>query len=229
MIFGILWKMIYQMNKTEEKALNYLKENKKDFLDKYLDGYKVQDIKTAIFTAGASGAGKTEYAISRKEKEPFLLHMDIDDIRDFFTSIGYNGTNSSDYQRPASKGVNWLFDRASKKGYSFILDSNFAEATIAQSNIQRLLDKEYIVEINYIFRDIEKSFEFAKKRELITRRKVPLEVVKRSFKNSFDTTLLIKSIFNDAIILNLIDRENDIIHEDIDENQFFDLLKKEIV
>ena len=217
------------MNKIEEKALNYLKENKKDFLDKYLDGYKVQDIKTAIFTAGASGAGKTEYAISRKEKESFLLHMDIDDIRDFFTPIGYNGTNSSDYQRPASKGVNWLFDRASKKGYSFILDSNFAEVTIAQSNIQRLLDKEYIVEINYIFRDIEKSFEFAKKRESITKRKVPLEVVKRSFKNSFDTTLLIKSIFNDAIILNFIDRENDIIHEDIDENQFFDLLKKEIV
>ena len=217
------------MNKIEEKALNYLKENKKDFLDKYLDGYKVQDIKTAIFTAGASGAGKTEYAISRKEKESFLLHMDIDDIRDFFTPIGYNGTNSSDYQRPASKGVNWLFDRASKKGYSFILDSNFAEVTIAQSNIQRLLDKEYIVEINYIFRDIEKSFEFAKKRESITKRKVPLEVVKRSFKNSFDTTLLIKSIFNDAIILNFIDRENDIIHEDIDANQFFDLLKKEIV
>ena len=42
----------------------------------------MQDIKTAIFTAGASGAGKTEYAISKKEKEPFLLHMDIDDIRD---------------------------------------------------------------------------------------------------------------------------------------------------
>ena len=221
--------MIYQMNKTEEKALNYLKENKKDFLDKYLDGYKVQDIKTAIFTAGASGAGKTEYAISRKEKEPFLLHMDIDDIRDFFTPIGYNGTNSSDYQRPASKGVNWLFDRASKKGYSFILDSNFAEATIAQSNIQRLLDKGYVVEINYIFRNIQKSFEFAKKREFITKRRVPLGKVQSSFKNSFDTTLFIKKAFKETIILNLIDRENDTIHSDIDENQFFDLLKKEII
>ena len=55
-----------------------------------------------------------------------------------------------------------------------------------------------------------------------------LEVVQRSFKNSFDTTLFIKSIFKEAIILNLIDRENDIIHEDIDENEFFDLLKEEI-
>jgi UDP-N-acetylglucosamine kinase len=217
------------MSNIEEIALEYLKENKKDFLNKYLDGFKEQDIKTAIFTAGASGAGKTEYAVSRKEKEPFLLHIDIDEIRDFFTPIGYNGTNSSDYQRPSSKGVNWIFDRATKKGYSFILDSNFAESSIAQSNIQRLLDKEYVIEINYIFRNIEKSFEFAKKRESITKRKVPLEVVKNSFKNSFDTTLFIKSIFKETIILNLIDRENDIIHEDIDENQFFDFLKEEIV
>ena len=217
------------MNEIEEKALEYLKENKKEFLNNYLDGFKTQNIKTAIFTAGASGAGKTEYAISRKEKEPFLLHMDIDEVRNFFSSVGYNGTNSSDYQRPSSKGVNWIFDRATKKGYSFILDSNFAESSIAQSNIQRLLDKEYVIEINYIFRNIEKSFEFAKKRESITKRKVPLEVVKSSFKNSFDTTLFIKSIFKKTIILNLIDRENDIIHEDIDENQFFDFLKEEVV
>lgn len=217
------------MDKTEEQALNYLKDNKKDFFKKYLNGYEVQDIKTAIFTAGASGAGKTEYAISRKEKEPFLLHMDIDEIRDFFSPIGYDGSNSSDYQKPASKGINWLFDRATKKGYSFILDSNFAETTIAQSNIQRLLDKGYVIEINYIFRDIQKSFEFAKKRESITKRKVPLDVVKSSFKNSFDTTLLIKSIFKDAIILNIFDRENDIIYEDVDEKQFYILLAGEIL
>lgn len=91
------------------------------------------------------------------------------------------------------------------------------------------MDKEYDIEINYIFRDIDKSFEFAKKREFITKRNVPLEIVQRSFKNSFDTTLFIKSIFKEAIILNLIDRENDIIHEDIDENQFFVLLKEEII
>jgi UDP-N-acetylglucosamine kinase len=217
------------MSDIEVKALEYLKTNKQEFLKQHLADLEAQEIKTAIFTAGASGAGKTEYAISRKEKETFLLHLDIDEIREFFTSIGYNGTNSSDYQKPASKGVNWLFDRASKKGYSLILDSNFAEATIAQSNIQRLLDKEYIIEINYIFRDLNKSYEFAKKRESITKRKVPLEVVQSSFKNSFDTTLLIKSIFKDAIILNLIDRENDIIHEDIDEQNFFDLLKERIV
>lgn len=51
----------------------------------------------------------------------------------------------------------------------------------------------------------------------------------KSFKNSFDTTLLIKSIFQDAIILNIFDRENDIIHEDVDEKQFYILLAGEIL
>lgn len=222
------WSEKLTINIIEKAALEYLKANKKEFLNKYLVSLEIQNIKTAIFTAGASGAGKTEYAISRKEKEPFLLHVDIDDVRDFFTPIGYNGTNSSEYQRPASKGVNWLFDRATKKGYSFILDSNFAEVSIAQSNIQRLLDKDYLVEINYIFRDIQKSYEFAKKRESITKRKVPIEVVEQSFKNSFDTTLFIKSIFKETVVLNLIDRENDIIYEDIDENKFLELLQGDI-
>lgn len=217
------------MNQIEENALEYLKNNKKIFLDKYLNKFESQEIKTAIFTAGASGAGKTEYAISRKEKESFLLHIDIDTIRDFFTPIGYNGTNSNDYQRPSSKGVNWIFDRASKKGYSLIMDSNFAEESIAQSNIKRLLDKEYIIEINYIFRDLEKSYEFAKKREFITKRNVPREIVQKSFKNSFVTTLFIKKTFKETIILNLIDRENDIIYEDIDEHDFYKILKEEIV
>lgn len=29
------------MNEIEEQALNYLKENKKEFLNKYLSGYEV--------------------------------------------------------------------------------------------------------------------------------------------------------------------------------------------
>ncbi len=218
-------------SEIEEKAIAYLKENKKEFLDKYIQEsiLETDQHKTAIFTAGASGAGKTEYAIDRRLKEPFLLHMDIDSVRDFFTPIGYDGTNSSDYQKPSSKGVNWLFDKATKKGYSLIMDSNLAEVNIAQSNIQRLLDKGYLIEINYIFRELEESCRFAKKREEKTKRKVPMSVVESTFKNSFDTTLFIKNFFSESIILNLIDRKNDRIYEDIDENKFFELLRKEIL
>lgn len=219
------------MTEIEEKAIGYLKGNKEQFLEQYLFGIepKNEEYKTAIFTAGASGAGKTEYAIDRKSKEPFLLHIDIDSVREFFTPVGYDGSNSSEYQKPSSKGVNWLFDRAAKKGYSLIMDSNLAEITIAQSNIQRLLDKKYLVEINYIFRELSESYEFAKKREDKTKRKVPMNVVESTFKNSFDTTLFIKQLFSESVILNLIDRKNDKIYEDIDADKFFELLRKEIL
>lgn len=212
---------------TREIAISFLKEHKKEFLKKYTDGFVEQNSKTAIFTAGASGAGKTEYAISRKKKEPYLLHIDIDEVRDFFIPVGYNGTNSSEYQEPASKGVNWIFDRASKKKFSFIMDSNFAEPTIAKSNIQRLLDKGYVIEINYIYRELYKCHEFAKQRESVTKRKVPMEIVEKTFQNSFSTVVHVKLFFQDTVILNLIDRENDIIHKDIDTKKFFELLQKE--
>jgi len=219
------------MTEIEEKAIEYLKENKQQFLEQYLFGIepKNEEYKTAIFTAGASGAGKTEYAIDRKSKEPFLLHIDIDSVREFFTPVGYDGSNSSEFQKPSSKGVNWLFDRASKKGYSLIMDSNLAEPNIAQSNIERLLSKGYLIEINYIFRELGESYEFAKKREDKTKRKVPMSVVKSTFKNSFDTTLFIKQLFSESVILNLIDRKNDKIYEDIDADKFFELLRKEIL
>ncbi len=218
------------MTDIEEKALEYLKANKQEFFKQYIsdEEAKIQEHKTAIFTAGTSGAGKTEYAIDRKQKEPFLLHIDIDSVRDFFAPVGYDGSNSSEFQRPSSKGVNWLFDKAATKGYSLIMDSNFAEPIMAQSNIERLLKKGYIVEINYIYRELQESYEFAKKRELITKRKVPMDVVIRSFKNSFTTTLFIKKTFSKNIILNLFDRKNDRVYEDIDENNFVKILSKEI-
>jgi predicted kinase len=214
---------------VELNALKYLKENKKLFFEIYLGKIEKCTEKIAIFTAGASGAGKTEYAVNRISKETTLLHIDIDYIRDFFEPIGYNGSNSSEYQRPASKGVHWLFDKSIDKSYCLIMDSNFAEITIAQKNVERLLRKGYIVEINYIFRNIEKSYEFAKKRETITKRKVPRDVVEKSFKNSFDTTLFIKTFFNESIILNFIDRENNKIYSDIDENEFLKIMEKEIL
>lgn len=100
---------------------------------------------------------------------------------------------------------------------------------MAKSNIQRLLNKAYVIEINYIYRALDKCYEFAHQREIVTKRKVPMKIVKKTFKDSFDTVLFIKSTFQDAVILNLIDRENDTIHENINEVEFLTLLQKEIL
>ena len=129
------------------KKIKFLKENRDKLFKIYLSDIKVIEPKIVIFTAGASGAGKTEYAKSRIKKEPYLLHLDTDEIREFFREIGYNGNNSGEYQQVASKGMDILYKKAIDKNFSLILDSNFASFNIAKINIQKALKHKYIIEI----------------------------------------------------------------------------------
>lgn len=40
-----------------------------------------------------SGVGKTEFSIFLKENNQNLLHIDTDEIREFFRPVGYDGQN----------------------------------------------------------------------------------------------------------------------------------------
>jgi len=208
-----------------EIANKYLKQNKKVFINTYLNNVKVIKPKMVIFTAGASGAGKTEYAISRIEKEPYLIHIDTDKIRDFFKPIGYDGSNSDIFQQASSNGVDLLFKEAINKGYSVILDTNFSNFNIAKINVTKAISHQYIIEIIYILQDLDKCYEFAKARENVTKRVVPKEVIKKSFVNSIKTVIKIKESFKDGIILNIIDRVNNKIYKNISTKEFFDRVK----
>jgi len=211
-----------------KEAYIYIKENKQKFLKNYLKGSVVKP-KIVVFTAGASGAGKTEYAIKRKEIEPYLIHIDTDEIRDFFKPIGYNGANASLFQKASSKGVDILYKDAINRGYSVILDTNFSNFNIANINIQKALKHRYIVKIIYILQDLNKCYEFAKAREGVTKRAVPKEVVKKSFVKSFETVLQIKEIYQDRVNLTLIDRINKNTIEDIANREFFKVVSKELL
>ena len=209
--------------------IKFLKENKEKLFETYFKKAKAVEPKIVIFTAGASGAGKTEYSKSRIKKEPYLLHLDTDEIREFFKPIGYNGTNASEYQKAASKGMDFLYKKAIDKGFSVILDSNFSAFNIAQINIQKALKHKYIVEIVYILQDLDKCYEFAKAREKVTKRVVPKEVIENSLRNSFDTVLKIKEIFRNEVNLILIDRINKRTIENIETKDFFEIVAKEIL
>jgi len=77
-----------------------------------------------------SDVGKTELATFLKEENPKLLYIDTDDIREFFRSIGYDGQNSNLYQKVASRGFSELFSHSLKKGYSLVMDLNFANIEV---------------------------------------------------------------------------------------------------
>jgi hypothetical protein len=148
-----------------------------------------------------SGAGKTELSIFFKELNPYTLHIDTDNIREFFRPIGYDGQNSDLFQKASSRGFNELFTYSLKQSFSIILDSNFANLDIAISNIERLLKRGYIIDIYYLYNDPKVCFEYATPREVVTHRKVPKEVFIRSNINSYKTVLEIKALFKGKINL----------------------------
>lgn len=205
------------MKDIDKIAIDYLNKNKDDFLEVYTKDIKEVDNKMAIFTAGMSGVGKTELGIFFKESNPNLLHIDTDNIREFFRPIGYDGQNSNLFQKVSSRGFNELFTYSLKQGFSIILDSNFANLDIAISNIERLLKRGYTIDIYYLYNDPKVCFKYATTREVVTHRKVPKEVFIRSNINSYKTVLEIKTIFKEKINLSFIDKRDDSFYENIDE------------
>jgi len=207
--------MKYIKEELEISSIEYLNTHKQQFLDEYTRDIVIEDNKLAIFTAGMSGVGKTEFAIYLKEKNKNLLHIDTDEIRKFFQKVGYDGQNSDSFQKVASRGFNELFNFSIKKGYSLILDSNLASISQAVQNIERLVKRGYNIQIYYLYNDPKVCFTYATTREVVTRRKVPKDVFVRSNTNSYRTIIEIKTIFNEKISLNFFDKRDNAFYRDI--------------
>ena len=165
-----------------------------------------------------SGVGKTELGIFFKENNPDILHIDTDNIREFFKPVGYDGQNSDVFQKVASRGFNGLFNYTLKKGYSIILDSNLSNVNLAIQNIERLAKRGYNIHIYYLYNYPKVCFEYATRREVVTHRKVPKEIFVKSNFNSYNTVLEIKSLFKESINLHFIDKRNDTFYQNIDDN-----------
>ena len=209
------------MNELEliSNAINYINTNKKEFIKQFTEGIQPSKEKIAIFTAGMSGVGKTEFGQFLKENDTNLLHIDTDDIRDFFKDIGYDGHNSHIFQKPASKGFSKLLDYAIKNNLSLILDSNLANLNKAVENIERLLNKNYKIEVFYLYNEPSTCFKYTIKREVITNRKVPYDIFIQSDINSYKTIIELKSLFQNKIVLNFIDKRDDTLHKNITINE----------
>lgn len=205
------------MNELEliSNAISYINTNKKEFIKQFTLNIEPMKEKIAIFTAGMSGVGKTEFGQFLKENNKDLLHIDTDNIRDFFKDVGYNGQNSNIFQKPASKGFSKLFDYAIKNNLSLILDSNLSNLNQAIDNIERLLKKGYKIEIFYLYNEPDTCFEYAIKREVITNRKVPYDIFIQSNINSYKTVIELKNLFKDKIVLNYIDKREDTLYKDV--------------
>jgi len=212
------------MSELEQKAIAYLNEHKQAFLELYTRGIEASEDKYVIFTAGMSGVGKTETSETLAKEDKTLLHIDTDRIREFFQPVGYDGQNSDAFQKVASRGFNELFNYAMKNGYSMILDTNLASTGQAKQNIERLLKRGYNIEITYLYNYPATCYEYAVSREVVTHRKVPLDVFERSNSNSYKTVLEIKHLYKEKVILHFLDKRDDSVYTDIDETFLMEII-----
>lgn len=155
-----------------------------------------------LFMAGSPGAGKTEVSrgfIRRFKEKP--VRIDADEIRALCP--GYNGGNSSLFQKCADKGINILYDHCLDKNFNIILDGTFAYGNSIQ-NIERSLSRGRTVEIWFIYQDPIQAWKITKAREVVEGRMVPMDVFIKGYFKSQENVNNAKATFGDKISLNFI-------------------------
>jgi hypothetical protein len=190
-------------NKISELAYEEIKSKKAILEDVFLR-LKNQD-KKAIFLAGSPGAGKSEFA-SGLNKLYKIDVIEADEIRKYCKY--YNGKNSDLFKKASLEGVNILMNTVLDKEYSFILDGKFFEF------IDSALEKNYDVEVNFVYRPIEIAKEYTKIVEKNESIKISEDIFYKEFINSINIVNKIKKKYLD-IKVNFYDLHNDLILKDI--------------
>ena len=198
--------------KIEEEAIAYIKRNQKLIQSVFADpsNFPPANKPVSIFMAGSPGAGKTEFSKRFiKDSGRAIVRIDADDIRNILPM--YN-TNASLMQKASALGVEKVYDFALHHCQDLILDGTLVDFHKAESNIQRSLNHNRLVQVFYIYQDPVVAWEFTKKRELIEHREIPKDFFIKSFFQSKDNANRLKAKFGEDIELNLVIKnfQNDI-------------------
>jgi len=197
-------------NDEAEKAIKFIKENKKKLISNFASDEICPPSKNpaSFFMAGAPGAGKTEIAkmLIYVWKSP-AIRIDPDEIKKQLP--GYNGSNSEIFHRASSLGIEKIHDYALAKRKSIILDATFAEYEISHKNITRSIKKGRTVVIFYVHQSPELSWDFTLKREKLEGRHVPKKVFEYALKNSGLNVVKIKREFGKEIKICLVEKNID--------------------
>lgn len=126
----------------EARAIAYVTEHRRSLARTIADPvrYPPEENPVSVFMAGSPGAGKTEASQALIDQLGGAgLRIDPDDYRELIP--GYDGKNSSLFQRAIVRLVDKVLDEAFKRGQSFILDGTLSNYEVASRNIRRALGK----------------------------------------------------------------------------------------
>ncbi|WP_410732720.1 zeta toxin family protein [Citrobacter freundii] len=136
----------------------------RDDVFKYIsDGIPASEDPFIIFTAGAPACGKSETVKHILSEYPDTVHIDPDEFRALFPY--YTGNNADVYQTSCTKIISRCFEKAVKRGFDIIHDTNFAHEETAVKNVREALRRNYAVQIMYVYMDPRIAWKHAMRRE----------------------------------------------------------------
>lgn len=201
--------------KQSEEAVAFLKSRKDEFLLRFADPkqYTSDTSLISVFMAGSPGAGKTEVSRALLEvigfQQPPVI-IDADEIRTFFPE--YNGKNSYIFQTAATLGVNYLYKHALENQFNLVLDTTFSYKG-AMENVERSLNRNRRVIIDFIFQDPLLAWTVVKARERKEGRMVPRERFIEAFFECQRNVNFVMERFGTAVELNVIIKNADFVSQ----------------
>lgn len=191
-------------------AVEFAKRNKNSIAKQLTNvvRYPPVDRPTAVFMAGAPGAGKTEVSQALAEQFHHTLRIDADEYRCLLP--GYDGSNSHLFQSAVSLLVERILDKVFNNKQSFILDGTFSSLGVATKNVERALRHGHVVELMYVFQNPIVSWSFVEAREQKEGRRILIDTFIEQFFASKQVVDKIKRDFADAVNVTLLMKDLDI-------------------
>lgn len=196
------------LQKLSTEAVGYVKQHKKQLIEKLVGNARPVAKPVSIFMAGSPGAGKTEFSIHLIEEilgaQDKIVRVDPDEIRLWLPQ--YVPGKAEYFQDAVTVGVNKLHDYLKTKSFSFLLDGTFSNKSIAERNIQLSLDKDRSVLVQYVIQPPDVAWQFTQDREQVDGRNITRDNFIEQFLASRDVVVAVKKKFKDKIRIDLIER-----------------------
>ncbi|GAB0174220.1 MAG: hypothetical protein HHAS10_00990 [Candidatus Altimarinota bacterium] len=150
---------------------------------------------SAIFLAGAPGAGKSEFleTIFSDLKSNFIV-IDIDAYRKMFR--GYNGENASEYQKASVRVADKILKYCFHNHLNFIFDGTFRSYEKVKQNLDQCMHYERKVMVTLIFQEPRISFYYTFLRKMYKMRNVPVPVFIDGFYSSIENAFRARDEYN---------------------------------
>lgn len=189
--------------------MNYIKwakQNKKSLVAKIVGEAKPLSDKAqpiAVFTAGVTGAGKTEFLDKLLEGVENIVRIDMDEIVKLFED--YSPDRYYEFRGAANIIVDESVIYCRHNSLDFVLDGTFGSGR-AVDNVKNAL-KRHRVNIFYVYKDPAVAWEHTKDRQLVIKRGVDKDGFIKSCINVPNNLREVRDKFSDKVSIMLIRKD----------------------